>query len=94
VTQFQQVYTEARGPWDREKEAHYRGLLAHVLALEETKTKLTYKEGVEFEEYQFARLCRALRGRPPLAELGYTLLVYRLTDAEVLRALYEPLPDP
>ena len=94
VTQFQQVYTEARGPWDRKKEARYRELLAHVLTLEDTKTKLTYQEGVEFEEYQFARLCHTLRGRAPLAEPGYTFLIYKLTDADVMRALYEPVPIP
>ncbi len=94
VTQFQQVYTEARGPWDRQKEAHYRGLLAHVLELEGTKTRLTYQEGVEFEEYQFARLCHVLRARRPVAQPGYTFLVFRLTDAEVMRALYEPVPVP
>ncbi|HEY5079038.1 MAG TPA: hypothetical protein VII43_04300, partial [Opitutaceae bacterium] len=92
VTQFQQVYTEARGPWDAEKEATYRGLLAHVLQLEQSGGKLSYKEGGTFEAYQFARLCQFLRGREPDAELAYTILVYRLTDAEVLKALYEPIP--
>jgi hypothetical protein len=91
VTQFQQVYTEARGPWDVEKEARYRQLLAHVLELERSGEKLSYKEATTFEEYQFARLCHWLRGRTPDAELGYTVLVFRLTDAEVMRALYEPI---
>jgi hypothetical protein len=94
VTQFQQVYTEARGPWDLAKESTYRGLLAHVLELERTHGKLTYREGVTFEEYQFARLCHVLRGREPLARPSYTFLVYRLSDEEVMRALYEPIPIP
>jgi len=94
VTQFQQVYTEARGPWDVEKERTYRGLLARVLELERTHGKLTYREGVTFEEYQFARLCHVLRAREPLARPAYTFLVYRLTDKEVMRALYEPVPIP
>jgi hypothetical protein len=94
VTQFQQVYTEARGPWDVEKERTYRRLLARVLELERTHGKLTYREGVTFEEYQFARLCHVLRDREPLARPAYTFLVYRLTDEEVMRALYEPVPIP
>jgi hypothetical protein len=94
VTQFQQVYTEARGPWDFEKERTYRGQLAHVLELERTHGKLTYREGVTFEEYQFARLCHVLRGREPMARPAYTFLVYRLTDDEVLKALYEPVAIP
>ncbi len=94
VTQFQQVYTTARGRWDATKEAHYHKLLAHVLELENTKVKLTYQEGVEFEEYQFARLCHVLRGMKPIAQPGYTFLIYKLTDAEVMRALYEPVAIP
>jgi hypothetical protein len=94
VTQFQQVYTTARGRWDAAKEAHYHRLLAHVLELENTKVKLTYQEGVEFEEYQFARLCHVLRGRKPIAQPGYTFLIFQLTDAEVMRALYEPVAIP
>jgi hypothetical protein len=94
VSQFQQVYTEARGPWDLAKERTYRGLLSHVLQVERTGGKLTYAEGVTFEEYQFARLCHVLRRKPPLAEVAYTFLIFRLTDAEVLRALYEPIDIP
>jgi hypothetical protein len=94
VTQFQQVYTEARGPWDRAKEAHYRRLLAHVVELEDRKGRLTYQEGVEFEEYQFARLCHYLRGKRPIAQPAYTFLIFKLTDAEVTRALLEPIAIP
>jgi 4-amino-4-deoxy-L-arabinose transferase-like glycosyltransferase len=91
VTQFQQVYTEARGPWDIVKEERYRKLLTQVLDLEKSGGKLSYKDATTFEEYQFARLCHWLRGREPLTELNYTVLVFKLTDAEVLKALYEPI---
>jgi hypothetical protein len=94
VTQFQQVYTEARGPWDRAKEARYRQLLARVVELEDTHGKMTYQEGVTFEEYQFARLCHYLRSKRPAAEVAYTFLIFRLTDAEVMRALLEPVNIP
>jgi len=94
VTQFQQVYTTARGPWDLAKEERYHRMLSHIVEMETTKTKLTYQEGVEFEEYQFARLCHTLRGRAPIAQPGYTFLIYRLTDAEVMHALYEPIQIP
>jgi hypothetical protein len=91
VTQYQQVYTEARGRWDPEKEATYKKLLAHVIEVEDAKKKLTFEEGVTFEEYQFARLCNYLRGRTPIAEPAYTFLIYRLTDSEVNNALYGPV---
>ena len=46
----------------------------------------------DFEAYQFARLCQYLRGRAPTARVAYTILIYRLSDAEVMKALYEPVP--
>jgi hypothetical protein len=63
-----------------------------VVELENSGGKLTYQEGVKFEEYQFARLCYFLRWKKPIAEPGYTFLIFRLTDAEVMRALYGGLP--
>jgi hypothetical protein len=91
VTQFQQDYTEARGPWDLEKEARYHKLLDQVVALSKTGGKLTEAEGNTFEEYQFARLCYFLRDRTPLAELDYTFLIFRISDQDILQALYGPL---
>jgi hypothetical protein len=93
VTQFQQVYTEARGPWDREKEALPGAPRARARARETKGGKLTYQEGVNSRSTSSpgsAITC----GAKPLAEPGYTFLIFRLTDAEVMRALYEPLPDP
>jgi len=90
ASQFQQVYTEARGPWTPELEARYHELLAHVMEVAKSGGKLTEKEGNTFEEFQFARLCNYLRGREPLELLDYTFLIYRLTDDEVNRALYGP----
>jgi hypothetical protein len=55
---------------------------------------MTYAEGTTFEEYQFARLCHSLRTKPPLAEPAYTFLIYQLTDAEVMGALYGPVALP
>ena len=52
------------------------------------------QEGVTFEEYQFARLCHYLRSKRPAAEVAYTFLIFRLTDAEVMRALLEPVNIP
>jgi hypothetical protein len=94
VTQFQQVYTEARGPWDREKEQHYQALLRHLIELQRTHGHMDYHEGVAFENFQFARLCHTLVGRPPDARPSYTFLVYRLTDEQVQSALYGPVPLP
>jgi len=91
ASQFQQVYTEARGPWDLEKEVRYHKLLDHVVELAKSGGKLTANEANTFEEFQFARLCHYLRAREPLVLLDYTFLIYRLTDDEVMQALYGPV---
>jgi hypothetical protein len=91
VTQFQQDYTEARGPWDPAKEARYRELLGHMVELAQGGKAMTEKDGNTFEEFQFARLCHYLRGRKPIDELDYTFLIYQLTDEEVTQALYGPI---
>jgi hypothetical protein len=92
ASQFQQVYTEARGHWDLEKEGRYHKLLDHVVELAKSGGKLTTNEANTFEEFQFARLCHYLRGREPLVLLDYTFLIYKVTDDEVMQALYGPVP--
>jgi Dolichyl-phosphate-mannose-protein mannosyltransferase len=94
VTIFQLDYTEARGPWDLPKEQKYRRLLAHVMDLQRTRGTLDYTDGMQLEAYQFARLCHFLRTKEPLARPGNTFFIFRLTDDEVLNALYGPLVLP
>ncbi len=38
---------------------------------------------VELEHLRFGRLCAGLHQRTPDAEIGYSILIFRLTDAEV-----------
>ena len=46
---------------------------------------------IELEHLRFGRLCAGLHGRKPDAEVGYSILIFRLTDAEV-RALLDGPP--
>jgi Dolichyl-phosphate-mannose-protein mannosyltransferase len=94
VTIFQLDYTEARGPWDLGKEQRYRALLDHMVDVAKTGGTLSYKDAMQLETFQFARLCHYLRGKQPVAEPAYTFLIYRLTDDEVVKALYEPVALP
>jgi hypothetical protein len=41
-----------------------------------------------YEESRFARLCAALRQREPNAQVGYSILIYELSDDEVQRAIF------
>src|SRR5947209_6831662 len=43
-----------------------------------------------FDHLRFARLCAWLRRREPDDSVGYSILVYRLTDRDVRDALYGP----
>ncbi|HEY1763710.1 MAG TPA: glycosyltransferase family 39 protein [Opitutaceae bacterium] len=91
MTQFQQDYTEARGPWDAEKEARYHQLLDQMVRYAHEHKAMSEKEGNTFEEYQFARLCHYLRTKKPIDEINYTFLLFQLTDDEVTQALYGPV---
>ena len=43
-----------------------------------------------FAEYRFARLTAYLRQREPDDEIGYSILVFKLTDADIAQALDGP----
>jgi 4-amino-4-deoxy-L-arabinose transferase-like glycosyltransferase len=86
-------------PWRREHERTYRALrarFAEVFALEDrgdragALRRLAALGSPRYELYdrlRFARLCAALRAREPDDTVGYSILIYRLTDDEVRRAL-------
>ena len=48
---------------------------------------------VKFDQMRMGRLAAFLRHREPDAMVGYTILIYRLTDADVAQALDGPAPD-
>jgi len=45
---------------------------------------------LSFEHLRFARLCAFLRRREPDDNVGYSILIYRLSDQDVREALYGP----
>lgn len=97
ATMLQQVYSPVRGDWTLAREKEYQDLrrLAPVLQLYFTVPasraellKSTTVEQVErawkrLDLLRFARLCAYLRTRKPDAMIGYSILIYRLTDEEV-----------
>jgi len=48
---------------------------------------------VQFDQLRMGRLAAFLRRRQPDAMIGYSILIYRLSDAEVVQALSGPAPD-
>jgi hypothetical protein len=104
ATMYQHIYTHVRGPWSDAYEQDYQRLtrwFAHfdqdpnpANARDLDGTALTHQHMFDrlftLEQLRFGRLCHYLRGREPDAEVGYSILVFRLTDDDILRALAGP----
>jgi hypothetical protein len=89
------------GSWTEAYEMRYRRAgtaLTRVAAAKSdprTQQELLHSPGfaspsdliAEFEQLRFARLCAFLRNREPDDEVGYSILIYRLTDREIAKAL-------
>ena len=93
------------GPWNDRYEATYQRLRALVQPFlsDDPAARLdalgrgTIGEWMQvfsdYEQYRFARLAAYLRQREPDGSVGYSILVYRLSDADVSRALDGPPPE-
>ena len=107
ASMLQPVMYQVQGPlgaWNRRFEEAYQTLAARVRpllspdanvrlaalakqALPDWQLTLTY-----YDMCRFARLTAFLREREPDANIDYSILVYRLSDAEVAKALDGPPP--
>jgi hypothetical protein len=93
--------------WRPEYERDYQAALknttifARAAENEQTKAALVRQTGedfwrstfVKFDQMRMGRLAAFLRHREPDAMVGYTILIYRLTDADLAKALNGPAPD-
>jgi len=78
ATLLQSTYTQYKGPWAVPYEKLYQKLF-----LEGTSQET-------LEHLAFARLCAYLRKREPDDQVGYTILIYRISDKEIREALFGP----
>lgn len=97
ATMLQHVYSSLHGPWTAELETEYQRLHAiedTLLAYDhEPKRRAELQREAPDAKWQqawkrydllrFARLCHYLREREPDAMIGYSLLIYRLSPAEL-----------
>lgn len=107
ATMLQGLYLDFRGPWTPAYEGLYRSVLADVVQYHRTKEnqaarrKLEQEKGAEFwitrfrqyGQLRFARLASYLRQREPDDQVGYSILIYRLSNAQVQEALDGPLAE-
>ena len=104
ATTLQSVYALEVGPWCTEYEQSYQSALAEMRRYRKTasdpsaRVALIANEGAvpwqkkikEFERLRFERLCAYLRHHSPVAQIGYSIFVFDLSDDEIGRALYGP----
>lgn len=103
ATMLQCVYLPCRGRWCELYEQQYQRLAADVVRFrqaagqsearpprpgqpaDERRSRLFD----DFEALRLGRLCAFLRRRPPDADVGHSILIYRLEPDEVLAALHD-----
>jgi hypothetical protein len=101
ATMLQAVYLDAHLPWTPADEASYGKAQAEINRWDSTandpaaRGHLVHEKGADYwtdciHTYGFlrmTRLCAYLRHRTPDDEVGYSILIYRLSNEEVRRAL-------
>jgi hypothetical protein len=101
ATSLQQVYAYEMGPWCVPYEKHYRMILSKTARQTSSLSSPTAQPVAnntishmtamrELERMRFARLCAYLRHRKPMAQIGYSILVFDLTQGQIDQALYGP----
>jgi len=107
ATQLQTVLIKPWGPWRPQYENAYWSLMKQMPELKKTiadpagrdqyvqsiKDQETFEAVRLFDQLQFARLAAMLRQREPDDYVGYSILIYRLTDRDLREALLGPPPE-
>jgi 4-amino-4-deoxy-L-arabinose transferase-like glycosyltransferase len=108
ATLFESDYTFTFGPWNTQYEQDYQTCLhdmevyepaMHDPLVHEQLLQLHPQEYWDnafgwFEKFRFGRLCAWLRHhRAPDANIGYSLLIWRLSAADLQAALLGPAPE-
>lgn len=107
ATMLSEVYNPMRGEWTSEKEAQYQNLrrldgqfrqYLEGPAASESLFAFASRDQWDrawgrYENLRHVRLCAYLRARRPNAVIGYSLLIYRLSDDEIERILNRNYSD-
>lgn len=104
ATMLQSLYSEAIGPWAVAYEETYQQARKEIARYDataadpEARRRLLAEGGEahwrkihrDYDLYRFGRLCAYLRQREPDDHVGYSILIYRLSDAQADEALSGP----
>jgi hypothetical protein len=102
ATTLEEVYSPVRGEFTLAHEQEYQSLrplipvfqaywqspATRAEALRTLPAETIVRTWLRFDLLRFARLCHYLRARSPDATVGYSILIYRLTDAEIDRVIH------
>ena len=101
----QPIYTGLFGPWNETYETTYQELKKSIAPLlsDDLKPRSEFLTSQapssliglygKYTEHRFARLTAYLRSREPDDTINYSILVYRLTEEDIARALDGPAPN-
>ena len=101
ATMLQSIYLSPFGRWNDRYEAEYHELLNSIPKFQQWQNQNDFLDNTptarkqratlkRFLELRFCRLCAFLRQREPDDRIGYSIHIYRLTDADVAQALNGP----
>ncbi|MEY4487524.1 MAG: hypothetical protein RIQ79_32 [Verrucomicrobiota bacterium] len=100
ATMYQRTYSLVRGPWSPRYETAYQNLSTWFLQTDLTQDHTTgepldkntiKRRLIELENLRFGRLCRYLQNREPLALVGNSILIFRLSSQDIIHALSDPV---
>jgi hypothetical protein len=106
ATMLQGVYLLTPGPWSQRYETDYQSMLYNLKLFDSTATIPAARQALlkqtgedfwvknfqTFEHLRLARLAAYLRRRRPDDEVGYSILIYRVSDQELSQALFGAPP--
>lgn len=90
ATILDEIYSPYRGPWSGEREQGFRAIQATVAAARPAPGELPPDYEL-YDKLRLARLCKYLQTRPPDGNAGYSILIFRLSAADLRAALHEPV---
>ncbi|MBI2481375.1 MAG: hypothetical protein HYV60_22875 [Planctomycetia bacterium] len=88
ATCLQSVYGFASGRWNQQFEARYQELGSRIATAESDPIETGLR--VQYDALKARRLAAYLRHREPNANVGYSILIYRVTADELALALTGP----
>jgi len=88
------TYCFPAGPWTDWHERYYqsRSRARRPSSFPASAPSADPDAAEQYREARLARLCAYLRTRQPDAHVGYSILIFRLSDADVRSALNDPIP--